>query len=275
MLTGRWDRIDTIRQYKGLNGFLLRTESEHDCLRRRARRHRALGRARDGGGARPERRRRARRRGRRRCGLHLRADLRGAEQHRDRDEALHRRAQRQRMVDRPERRGHRQVFQRPHDQPRLLAPARQGREFRGEGRGQGDAHAGGARSRRAPRTCLFRACIFEEFGLRYYGPIDGHDIPLLIKTFEFLKEQDEPVILHIITEKGRGYEPALEKPGEVPRPRASTRSRPGRRRPRAPTYSQVFAQTLTAFAKKDPTSPRSPRPCPAAPAWRISRRRSR
>ena len=41
--------------------------------------------------------------------------------------------------------------------------------------------------------------------MRYYGPIDGHNLPLLIKTFEFLKTQHDPVILHIITEKGRGY----------------------------------------------------------------------
>ena len=54
--------------------------------------------------------------------------------------------------------------------------------------------------------------IFEELGLRYYGPIDGHDIPLLIRTFEFLKTQDEPVLLHILTKKGKGYEPAIAKP---------------------------------------------------------------
>ena len=48
--------------------------------------------------------------------------------------------------------------------------------------------------------------------MRYYGPIDGHDIPLLTRTFEFLKRQDEPVLLHILTKKGKGYEPAIAKP---------------------------------------------------------------
>jgi 1-deoxy-D-xylulose-5-phosphate synthase len=62
--------------------------------------------------------------------------------------------------------------------------------------------------------------LFEKFGMRYYGPIDGHDLPSLIKSFEYLKEQDEPVILHIITEKGRGYQPALDMPGQIPRSRA-------------------------------------------------------
>ena len=54
--------------------------------------------------------------------------------------------------------------------------------------------------------------MFEDLGLRYYGPIDGHDTALLIKTFEFLKTQDEPVILHILTKKGKGYAPALKQP---------------------------------------------------------------
>ena len=62
------------------------------------------------------------------------------------------------------------------------------------------------------KNLLLPSVIFEELGMRYYGPIDGHDIPLLIRTFEFLKTQNEPVILHILTQKGRGYAPALEKP---------------------------------------------------------------
>jgi hypothetical protein len=54
--------------------------------------------------------------------------------------------------------------------------------------------------------------IFEELGLRYYGPIDGHDIGLLTRTFEFLKDQDETVLIHILTKKGKGYEPAIKQP---------------------------------------------------------------
>src|SRR3954462_10379930 len=62
------------------------------------------------------------------------------------------------------------------------------------------------------KNLLVPSVIFEELGLRYYGPIDGHDIPLLTRTFEFLKTQDEPVLLHILTKKGRGYDPAIAKP---------------------------------------------------------------
>ena len=55
------------------------------------------------------------------------------------------------------------------------------------------------------KNLILPSVIFEELGLRYYGPIDGHDIPLLIRTFEFLKTQNEPVLLHILTQKGKGY----------------------------------------------------------------------
>lgn len=56
------------------------------------------------------------------------------------------------------------------------------------------------------------AMIFEEFGLRYYGPIDGHDLGLLIKYLEFAKKVDFPILIHIITQKGRGAPFALENP---------------------------------------------------------------
>src|SRR5205823_4112234 len=90
--------------------------------------------------------------------------------------------------------------------------------------------------------------IFEELGLRYYGPIDGHDIPLLIRTFEFLKTQNEPVILHILTQKGKGYAPAIEKPdkfhglGKFEPNTGATASAP------TPTYSDLLGKTLAKFA---------------------------
>src|SRR5580704_14880702 len=55
------------------------------------------------------------------------------------------------------------------------------------------------------KNLILPSVIFEELGLHYYGPIDGHNIPLLISTFEFLKTQNEPVLLHILTKKGEGY----------------------------------------------------------------------
>ena len=54
--------------------------------------------------------------------------------------------------------------------------------------------------------------LFEELGVDYFGPIDGHDISILIKTLENLKNLKQPRILHIITKKGHGLEEAEENP---------------------------------------------------------------
>ena len=54
--------------------------------------------------------------------------------------------------------------------------------------------------------------LFEEFGFRYIGPIDGHDIHLLRKYLEMVKNQKGPTLLHVVTEKGRGYKPAEKDP---------------------------------------------------------------
>lgn len=54
--------------------------------------------------------------------------------------------------------------------------------------------------------------LFEEFGFRYFGPIDGHDICTLRKYLQMAKEQKGPILLHVVTEKGHGYQPAAEDP---------------------------------------------------------------
>jgi len=93
--------------------------------------------------------------------------------------------------------------------------------------------------------------VFEDLGLRYYGPIDGHDIPLLIQTFEFLKRQNEPVLLHIITQKGKGYAPAIAKPdkfhglSKFKLETGETAAAP------TPTYSELLGQTLAKFADQN------------------------
>lgn len=98
------------------------------------------------------------------------------------------------------------------------------------------------------KNLLAPSVIFDDLGIRYYGPIDGHDIPLLIQTFEFLKTQQEPVILHILTQKGKGYAPALEKPdkfhglGKFHMDTGETIASP------TPTYSEILGQKLADFA---------------------------
>ncbi|MDR2462893.1 MAG: 1-deoxy-D-xylulose-5-phosphate synthase [Verrucomicrobiales bacterium] len=106
------------------------------------------------------------------------------------------------------------------------------------------------RAEEVTKGFLLPSVIFEELGLTYYGPVGGHDIPTLIKTFEFLKQQEHPVLLHVITEKGRGYEPAMTRrkafhgtpafnpsTGET----ASTGT--------TPTFSQLLGDHLARFAE--------------------------
>src|ERR1700735_1295437 len=90
--------------------------------------------------------------------------------------------------------------------------------------------------------------LFGKFGLNYFGPIDGHNLPLLIETFKFLKKQNRPVVLHAITQKGRGFQPAIEKQkkfhglGPYDAETGETKSA-GQK-----TYSEIFAESLTKLA---------------------------
>ena len=98
------------------------------------------------------------------------------------------------------------------------------------------------------KQILLPGVIFENLGLRYFGPIDGHDIPLLIRTFEFLKAQNEPVILHILTKKGKGYAPALAQPDKF---HGLGKYQPATGETVAaatPTYSEILGKTLADFA---------------------------
>jgi len=59
---------------------------------------------------------------------------------------------------------------------------------------------------------LHGGMLFEELGIRYVGPIDGHDIGLMRKYLKMVKDQSGPVLLHVVTEKGHGYQPAAQDP---------------------------------------------------------------
>ena len=100
----------------------------------------------------------------------------------------------------------------------------------------------------AAKGIVGRGMIFEEFGLSYFGPVDGHNLPLLIDTFRFLKGQNKPVVLHAITQKGRGFRPALEGQkkfhGLGPyHPETGETKSAGQK-----TYSEVFAESLVKLA---------------------------
>ena len=107
------------------------------------------------------------------------------------------------------------------------------------------------RAEEAAKGMLWPSVFFEEFGLTYYGPLDGHNIGLLIETFKFLKQQDKPVLLHAITQKGRGFQPALDKQkkfhglGPYDPETGETKSA-GQK-----TYSEIFADTLVKLADEN------------------------
>ncbi len=247
MFTGRLDRFGTMRQFGGLNGFLLRCESEHDCY--------GAGHAGTALSA--------------ALGMAVGRDLRGSDENivvvagdaaftcGISYEALNNvKAHTKRFIvvlndnewsiaknvgaianylntiaTSP-------TFAHLHEKARRFVESIAGKsvaEF---------AH----KVEESFKGLLVPSVIFEELGLRYYGPIDGHDIPLLIRTFEFLKTQDEPVLLHILTQKGKGYAPALKQPdkfhglGKYKIESGETAPTP------TPTYSEIFGKTLAKFA---------------------------
>ncbi|MCW8962748.1 MAG: 1-deoxy-D-xylulose-5-phosphate synthase [Gammaproteobacteria bacterium] len=95
--------------------------------------------------------------------------------------------------------------------------------------------------------------LFEELDISYYGPIDGHDLPTLIKTLQNLKEHKGPRLLHIITKKGKGYSPAELNPvtyhGVSPFDPGTGITKGGAAS--SPTYTQVFGDWLCDMASQD------------------------
>jgi 1-deoxy-D-xylulose-5-phosphate synthase len=98
--------------------------------------------------------------------------------------------------------------------------------------------------------------LFEEIGFTYIGPIDGHNIPLLVHTLENLKQVTGPVLLHVATQKGKGFSPAEEDPigyhalnkiptGGTPAPQPSSA-------PKLPKYQQIFGDWLCDMAADHP-----------------------
>lgn len=97
--------------------------------------------------------------------------------------------------------------------------------------------------------------LFEELGFKYLGPFDGHDLNHLVDLFEENKDYDGPLLIHVITKKGKGYVPAENKPiwshGVTPFDIPSGEVKKSDK-PAPPSYTAVFADTLIALAAKDP-----------------------
>jgi len=247
LLTGRYDRFSTIRQYEGLNGFLLRTESEHDCY--------GAGHAGTALSA--------------ALGMAAARDCLGGTEHvvciagdaaftcgvsfeainnvasttkrliivlNDNEWSIAKNVGAiaeylNRIVANPS-------YAHLHEKAAQFVEWIAGKSARKL------AH----KAEVGLKNLLAPSVIFEDFGIRYYGPIDGHDVSLLTQTFEFLKTQNEPVILHILTKKGKGYAPAIEKPdkfhglGKFHLDTGETVASP------TPTYSEILGKSLSDFA---------------------------
>ncbi|MCX7627507.1 MAG: 1-deoxy-D-xylulose-5-phosphate synthase [Methylophilaceae bacterium] len=95
--------------------------------------------------------------------------------------------------------------------------------------------------------------LFEEFGFNYIGPIDGHDLDVLVTTLSNIRQLEGPQFLHVVTQKGRGYAPAEDNPGKYHGvgkfdPANGEASGGGGQK----TYTQVFGDWLADMAAKDP-----------------------
>ena len=86
--------------------------------------------------------------------------------------------------------------------------------------------------------------LFEEMGFNYIGPIDGHDLDTLMTTLGNLRERKGPQFLHIVTKKGKGYEPAEQQPGKY------HGVSPAGSKPPGLSYTQVFSQWLCDMARE-------------------------
>lgn len=112
------------------------------------------------------------------------------------------------------------------------------------------------------KNLLVPGGLFEEFGIRYFGPIDGHDLGLLIHTLKDIKAASGPRILHILTKKGRGFSPAERNPEDFHGSNPFVLVKKGdhtnewfceeKSPAKSLTYTAVFSQALLSIAEKDP-----------------------
>ncbi len=93
--------------------------------------------------------------------------------------------------------------------------------------------------------------LFEEMGFKYLGPIDGHNIQELVSTFEKAGNLDGPVLIHTITKKGKGYQPAEDQPSKYHGvSQFDIKSGESIAKKQKPTYSQIFGQTMLKMAEE-------------------------
>ncbi len=112
----------------------------------------------------------------------------------------------------------------------------------------------GSKWKKETKDFLVPSSLFEKFNVRYIGPIDGHDQAQVEHYLEFAKQAEQPVLLHVLTTKGKGYDVALQNPerfhGASPFDVATGKSAPATGNP-GPKYQDVMGNTLVKLAKED------------------------
>lgn len=108
------------------------------------------------------------------------------------------------------------------------------------------------------KAVLTPGMLFEALGFKYYGPINGHNIQQLVKTLQFVKQHDGPVLLHITTQKGKGYEPAekdsqfLHHIGKIDKSTGKAVPAKAPEKSAPPAYQKVFGQALIDIMQENP-----------------------
>lgn len=99
---------------------------------------------------------------------------------------------------------------------------------------------------------LTPGALFEALGFDYLGPLDGHDLPQLVEVFNNINELDGPLLVHVMTTKGKGYKPAEETPDKYHGVGVfDVATGKGASKAAAKSYTDVFGETLVALAEQD------------------------
>lgn len=112
------------------------------------------------------------------------------------------------------------------------------------------------RGKRAVKAIFFKENLFADFGLEYVGPIDGHNIPVLLQVLEEVKQIDRPVVVHVVTTKGKGDEKAEDDPeqfhGIAPACPDESEGNPRTKPSRTVTFTEIFGSEIAALAVQEP-----------------------
>jgi 1-deoxy-D-xylulose-5-phosphate synthase len=110
------------------------------------------------------------------------------------------------------------------------------------------------RSEEHMKGMVLPGTMFEEMGLNYIGPMDGHDVRALVRTLSNIRQLKGPQFLHVVTRKGKGYALAEAEPitSHGPGPFDAARGTIFKEKSAGPTYSQIFGEWLCDMAERDP-----------------------